>query len=495
MILALDQGTSSSRAMLFAHDGSVVALAQREFTQHFPQPGWSEHDPIEIWETQLAVALEALTQAQCSPQDLAGIGITNQRETTLLWNRKTGEPIHNAIVWHDRRTADMCVNLEQQGAQSIFRQKTGLLIDPYFSGTKVNWLLNHVDGARELAHKGDLAFGTIDSWLVWKLTQGTTHITDVTNASRTLLFNIHTLQWDKELLDILDIPSEILPAVKTSSEVVGYAHTLPGFSGTPICGIAGDQHAALFGQTCFAPGMAKNTYGTGCFLLMHTGDQPMVSEQKLLTTIAWQLGDRVEYALEGSVFTAGAAIQWLRDELKVIRHAADTETIAQSVTSNGGVYVVPAFSGLGAPHWDPFARGTITGLTRGSTAAHIVRATLESIAFQSADLIDAMHADTAIELQQLRVDGGASANSFLMQFQADILGVSTIRPQQTETTALGAAYLAGLAIGFWKDRKTIAQQWGIDQTFTPSLPTARTDELKHKWQLALNRAKGWACAS
>jgi len=491
VILSLDQGTSSSRAILFRKDGSVAALAQQEFTQYFPRPGWVEHDPIEIWETQRAVALEALAQAKCAPTQLSGIGIANQRETTLLWNRKTGQPIYNAIVWLDRRTADICDNLIQQGMADTVQQKTGLLIDPYFAGTKIKWLLDHVDGARELARKGNLAFGTIDSWLVWQLTHGASHITDVTNACRTLMFNINTLQWDEELLQMLNIPHDLLPEVRSSSALFGRATALSGFEETPIAGIAGDQHAALFGQACFEPGMAKNTYGTGCFLLMHIGEQPIFSQHKLLTTIAWQIDGHVEYALEGSIFTAGAAIQWLRDELKIIKHAADSEAIAQSVEDTGGVVVVPAFSGLGAPHWDPYARGTITGLTRGSSAAHIIRATLESIAFQSADLLQAMQADSGMDLQQLRVDGGASANHFLMQFQADILGVPTIRPQQTETTALGAAYLAGLAVGFWKNRDAIAAQWNSDQTFTPSLPTATVEQLKQQWLQALACAKNW----
>lgn len=491
-ILSLDQGTSSSRAIVFQKDGTIAAMAQKEFTQHYPKPGWVEHDPIEIWDTQLQVAHDALKQANCTPESLAAIGITNQRETTVIWNRLSGKPIHPAIVWQDRRTTDLCHSLREAGAEKTFQQKTGLLLDPYFSGTKIRWLLDNVEGARAQAEKGELAFGTIDSWLVWNLTQGACYLTDVSNASRTLLFNIHTLEWDTELLELLNIPQSILPEVRSSSEVYGQATAIDSFEKTPISGIAGDQQAALFGQTCFTEGTAKNTYGTGCFLLMNIGETPVLSNNKLLTTVAWKLGNKTTYALEGSVFVAGAVIQWLRDELKIIQSASETEAIAQSVEDNGSVYFVPAFTGLGAPHWDPFARGTITGLTRGTHSAHIVRAALESIAFQSRDLIDTMKADAQTPLKELRVDGGASLNNFLMQFQADILNISVVRPKVAETTALGTAYLAGLAVGFWESQEAIAQQWSIDKTYTPQSDSNTIEQLDSHWQRALERSKNWS---
>src|SRR5262245_59467309 len=448
-ILALDQGTTSSRAIVFDHDGSIRAVAQKEFTQIFPQAGWVEHDPGEIWASQISVAVEALGRGQIKPGDLAAVGITNQRETTIIWDRETGEPIHNAVVWQDRRTADYCERLKAEGHGDTIQKKTGLLIDAYFSASKVRWLLDNVSGAKARADAGKLAFGTVDSWLVWKLTNGTCHVTDVSNASRTMLFNIHTLTWDDDLLRLFGVPESLLPTVKASSEVYGNVSNTLGIAGVPIAGIAGDQQAALFGQMCRTPGMSKNTYGTGCFLLQNIGTTPTPSKQQLVTTVAWQIGGRTEYALEGSVFIGGAVVQWIRDGLGLIRTAADIEPLAASVPDNGGVYLVPAFAGLGAPHWDAFARGTIVGITRGTTAGHIARAALESIAFQVADLLDAMGADSAIALTELRVDGGAASNNSLMQFQADLLGVPVVRPSVTETTALGAAYLAGLGVGFW----------------------------------------------
>ena len=490
-ILALDQGTTSSRAILFDRAGTLHAIARKEFTPLFPQPGWVEQDANEMWSSQAAVMTEVLARAGLSSTDVIALGITNQRETTIVWDRETGQPIYPAIVWQDRRTTPLCNTLKQQGLETFFRDKTGLVIDPYFSGTKIRWILDNIPNARHRAEAGRLAFGTVDSWLVWKLTQGKKHITDVTNASRTLLFNIRTGEWDQELLEALDIPRQLLPEVHSSSEV--YAETSTDLLATavPIGGIAGDQHAALFGQMCTTPGMVKNTYGTGCFMLMQTGESPVASRNNLLTTVAWCVDNRTQYALEGSVFIAGAVVQWLRDGLGIITSSSEVETLAASVPGTDGVYLVPAFSGLGAPHWDPYARGALLGLTRGSTAAHIARAALESIAYQSMDVLTAMEADAGIRLTQLRVDGGATVNNLLMQFQADILGVPVVRPKITETTALGAAYLAGLAVGYWKDPGEIATQWQIDHVFEPALSPERREELRAGWTKALDRAKDW----
>ena len=485
-ILALDQGTTSSRAIVFDALGQAAAVAQQEFLQIYPRPGWVEHDPATIWKTQLNTARRALRLAKLSAADIAAIGITNQRETTLVWDRTTGKPIGNAIVWQDRRTADICDTLRRDRADRLIRRKTGLELDAYFSATKIRWLLRHTKGALAKARAGRLAFGTIDSWLVWNLTGGQAHITDVTNASRTMLFNIHTGKWDDELLKLFGIPQAVLPKVASCSEV--YAQTQALGQGIPIAGIAGDQHAALFGQCCHKPGMVKNTYGTGCFMLMHTGDKPMASRSKLLTTVAWKIGDKTEYALEGSVFVAGAVTQWLRDELGIIKSSAEIERLAQRVPDNGGVHLVPAFTGLGAPHWDPHARGTITGLTRGSTKAHIARAALEGIAFQVNDVIAAMERDAGTKLRELRVDGGASANNLLMQFQSDLLDVPVIRPANTETTALGAAYLAGLAVGTWKSKREIAKRWKIVRRFKPSMKPATRKTLVAGWTKALKQA-------
>ena len=491
-ILALDQGTTSSRAIVFDHAGSIRAQAQQELTQHYPQSGWMEQDPNEIWSTQLNVARLALQRAGIGASAIAAIGIANQRETTVVWRRKTGEPLCNAIVWQDRRTAKYCDHLKKQGFNSLVSAKTGLLLDPYFSGTKLNWILDHVSGARKEAESGNLAFGTVDSWLIWKLSGGTAHVTDASNASRTLLYNIRTGNWDDKLLAIFDVPHPLLPAVCPSSGVV--AETRADILGAriPIAGIAGDQQAALFGQCCFRPGMVKNTYGTGCFMLMHTGHKPLRSRNGLLTTVAWRIGDRLEYALEGSVFVAGAVVQWLRDGLGIIRSSNEVEALAATVPDNGGVYLVPAFAGLGSPHWDAYARGTIAGLTRGSTAAHIARAALESIAYQSSDLLNAMQDDSRTRLSELRVDGGATQNSLLMQFQADLLGVPVVRPRVFETTALGAAYLAGLAAGYWKNRKDIAAYWRAEHRFEPKMSRDEARQLQSGWQKALRRAKGWA---
>jgi glycerol kinase len=490
-VLALDQGTTSSRAILFDHAGAVAAVAQREFQQFFPQPGWVEHDAEEIWASQIGVAAEVLGRAQAQPKDVVAIGITNQRETTVVWDRQTGTPIHHAIVWQDRRTADFCDRLKREGHEALVRERTGLVIDAYFSGSKVAWILDNVPGARARAEAGHLAFGTIDSWLVWKLTNGRTHITDVSNASRTMLFNIRTLAWDEELLRVIGVPASMLPEVRASSEVYGRVATAVALEHVPIAGIAGDQQAALFGQMCVEPGLAKNTYGTGCFLLQNTGTQPVLSNNRLISTVAWQINGRTEYALEGSVFIGGAVVQWIRDGLGLIRTSSEIEPLAASVADNGGVYLVPAFAGLGAPHWDPYARGTIVGITRGTTAAHVARAALESIAYQVGDLLDAVHRDAGIALGELRVDGGASTNNTLMQFQADLLGVPVVRPAVTETTALGAAYLAGLAVGFWSSTTEIARQWRVDRRFEPSVARARADELRGRWQDALERSKGW----
>jgi glycerol kinase len=490
-ILALDQGTTSSRAILFDHTGAIRGMAQKEFQQIFPQAGWVEHDPKEIWTSQLEVALTALAKAGLTSRDVAALGITNQRETTVIWDRLTGEPIHNAIVWQDRRTADFCEQLKRNGSSDLVRQCTGLVIDAYFSGSKIRWLLDNVHGARQRAARGELAFGTIDSWLLWNLTGGSQHATDPGNASRTMLFNIHKGAWDPELLRILDVPAEILPEVRSSSEIYGL--TAPGVfdSPIPIGGIAGDQQAALFGQNCFTRGLAKNTYGTGCFMLMHTGQKPMPSRHQLLTTVAWKIQGATDYALEGSVFIGGAVVQWLRDGLGMIKSSADVETLAAGVPDSGGVYLVPAFAGLGAPHWDQFARGTITGLTRGTTAGHLARAALEGIAFQVADVLDVMKEDSGFALDELRVDGGASANNLLMQFQADILGVPVVRPKVVETTALGAAYLAGLAAGYWKNRDEIHAAWQLDRAFQPQKSADERDYRRNRWSEALNRARDW----
>jgi len=490
-ILAFDQGTTSSRAIVFGHDGAIVAVGQQEFQQIFPQPGWVEHDPAEIWATQIAVATEALGRAQLRHRDIAAIGITNQRETTLVWDRETGFPIYNAIVWQDRRTADFCDRLKRDGHEEFIRQRTGLVIDAYFSGSKVAWILDNVAGARAKAEAGRLAFGTVDSWLLWQLTNGASHITDVSNASRTLLFNIHSLKWDDDLLALLRIPASMLPEVRPSSEVYGQVSSTLGVGGVPIGGIAGDQQAALFGQMCVSPGLTKNTYGTGCFLLQNTGERPVDSHNRLLSTVAWQVGGKTMYALEGGVFIGGAVVQWLRDGLGIIKRSADVEALALSVPDSNGVYVVPAFAGLGAPHWDPYARGIIVGITRGTTAAHLARAAVESIAFQVADLLEAVRDDSAIELPELRVDGGAAANDALLQFQADVLGVPVVRPRVTETTALGAAYLAGLAVGFWDSIDSLARHWSVDKRFEPAMPRSQADARRAEWREALNRSKNW----
>jgi glycerol kinase len=490
-ILALDQGTTSSRAILFDHDGRIKGTAQREFRQIFPQAGWVEHDPQEIWTSQIGVAIEVLAAASLRPRDVAAIGITNQRETTIVWDRETGQPVMNAIVWQDRRTADTCDRLRAEGAEDLVRGKTGLVLDAYFSGTKVAWILDNVPGARARAEAGKLAFGTVDAWLLWNLSSGRLHVTDPSNASRTLLFNIQTGQWDDELLRLLHVPRSLLPEVKSSSEVYGEVSTTLGLESVPVGGIAGDQQAALFGQMCVSPGLTKNTYGTGCFMLQNTGRKAPVSRNKLLTTVAWKRDGVTEYALEGSVFIGGAVVQWLRDGLGIIRSSSEVEALAASVPDHGGVFLVPAFAGLGAPHWDPYARGTIVGVTRGTTGAHVARAALESIAFQSADLLDAMQADAGVQLAELRVDGGASRNDLLMQFQADLVGVPVVRPEVTETTALGAAYLAGLAVGFWKDLEAIRQQWRAERRFEPAMPAARVGERRARWKEALERSKGW----
>jgi glycerol kinase len=491
-ILALDQGTTSSRALIFNHKGEIVAISQKPFEQIFPQPGWVEHDANEIWSSQSSVAAEAVAKANLNGTNIAAIGITNQRETTVVWDRATGTPLYNAIVWQDRRTAKYCDELKEKGWSEKIRAKTGLVIDAYFSGTKVKWILDNVKGAREKAEKGELCFGTIDSWLVWKFTRGNMHITDVTNASRTLLFNIHTMQWDKELLELLTIPESMLPEVKESSEVYGETATTLFASKIPIAGIAGDQQAALFGQMCVDEGMAKNTYGTGCFLLMNTGDKPVVSKNNLISTVAWKINGKVTYALEGSVFVGGAAIQWLRDGLGIIKNAAESEALAASVKDNGGVYFVPALTGLGAPYWDQYARGTIVGITRGTTAAHITRAALEGIAFQVYDLLSSMESDSGKKSTELRVDGGAVANNALMQFQADIFGSHVIRPKVLETTALGAAYLAGLAVGFWKDIEEVKKQWAVEKKFEPSMDKKEVASLLSFWKKAVERSRGWA---
>jgi glycerol kinase len=490
-VLALDQGTTSSRAIVFDAEGSAVAFAQGEFRQIYPQPGQVEHAAEEIWGSQVAVAAEAIARAGITARDLAAVGITNQRETTVIWERATGRPVCNAIVWQDRRTADLCDRLRSDGLEPLFRERTGLLLDPYFSGTKIAWMLANVPGAHAAAEAGELAFGTVDSWLIWKLTGGALHATDATNASRTLLWNIHTGAWDPELLDALGVPAAMLPEVRSSSEV--YAETLPGILGAPVplAGVAGDQQSALFGQACVKPGMAKNTYGTGCFLLLNTGARPVASASRLLTTPACRIGPAQDYALEGSVFVGGAVVQWLRDGLGLIRSSAEVEALAASVPDSGGVVLVPAFTGLGAPHWDPHARGTLLGITRGTTAAHIARAALESIAFQVADVLTAMEADSGVPLAELRVDGGAAVNDLLMQLQADLIGVPVTRPANPETTALGAAYLAGLAVGVWKDLDDVARRWQVERVFEPRLDRGRAEEMRARWARAVERARGW----
>ena len=488
-ILALDQGTTSSRAILFNHDGGIVATAQKEFRQIFPKPGWVEHDAQEIWATQAGVASEVLHKSRAKAADVAAIGITNQRETTVVWDRKTGKPICNAIVWQDRRTASICDKLRAQKLDKLIQRKTGLVVDAYFSATKVQWILQNVEGAKARAAKGELAFGTIDSWLLWNLTGGKVHATDVSNASRTMLYDIRKGTWDDELLKVFGVPRSMLPEVRDSSGEFGTTSVLGG--SIPIAGIAGDQQSALFGQICTKPGMVKNTYGTGCFMLMNTGTKPINSKNKLLTTVAWRINGRTEYALEGSVFIAGAAIQWLRDGLGIIRKSADVEALAASVPGTGGVYLVPAFAGLGAPHWDAYARGTLVGMTRGTTAAHVARAALEGIALQVMDILKAMEADAGIKLKELRVDGGASVNNLLMQLQCDLLGVPVVRPKVNETTALGAACLAGLAVGYWKNLADIAKHWQVDHKFKPAMKAAARTQITHGWNRALGRSKEW----
>jgi len=490
-ILALDQGTTSSRAILFDRDGQPVASASREFNQFFPKPGWVEHDPEEIWATQAGVAVEVLARAGIESSDIAAIGITNQRETAVVWNRKTGKPVCNAIVWQDRRTSDYCDQLKREGHDRIIAEKTGLIIDAYFSATKIRWILDNVAGTREMARRGELAFGTIDSWLVWNLTGGRMHVTDVSNASRTMLFNIHSMAWDDDLLRLFDIPGSILPEVRSSSEIYGLTTGTFG-SQIPVAGIAGDQQASLFGQMCNEQGMIKNTYGTGCFMMMNTGTKPIESKHRLLTTVAWKIGEETVYALEGSIFIAGAVVQWLRDGLGIIRHSSDVGKLASQVSSSDGVYFVPAFAGLGAPYWNQHTRGTITGLTRGSTAAHIARAALDSIAYQTLDVLLAMESDSGINIRELRVDGGVTVNDGLMQFQADLLQAAVVRPKITETTALGAAYLAGLATGFWSSIDEIRKQWQIDRTFKPQIEPGETHELINGWSRAIRAANAWA---
>ncbi|MCM4172825.1 glycerol kinase [Arenibacter sp. TNZ] len=491
-ILALDQGTTSSRSVVFDKKGNIVSVAQKEFTQYFPKPGWVEHDPLEIWSSQVSTAAEATTKKGIYGADIAAIGITNQRETVVVWDKNTGKPVYNAIVWQDKRTSNYCDELKKQGKSQLIREKTGLVIDSYFSGTKVKWILDNVEGARKKAEAGDLIMGTIDSWLIWNMTKGELHITDVTNASRTLLFNINTLEWDDELLELFTIPKGMLPQVKQSSEV--YGHTNPNFfaSKIPIAGIAGDQQAALFGQMCTKPGMVKNTYGTGCFMLMNIGEKPIVSENNLLTTVAWTINGKTQYALEGSIFIAGAVVQWLRDSLKIIKKSEDVEKLAESVSSTDGVYFVPAFAGLGAPYWNQHAKGTIFGLTRGSTDAHIARAAIESIAFQTMDVLKAMEADSKISIKELRVDGGATVNNMLMQFQADVLNTTTVRPQVIETTVMGAAYLAGLAVGFWESLEEIQEIWKTDVKFNPSTERKEIDKNIKGWYRAIDAVEYWS---
>ena len=491
-ILSFDQGTTSSRAIIFDKKGAVKAVAQKEFTQIFPQPGWVEHDGNEIWYTQLGVATEVILKAHLTIHDIVAIGITNQRETTLVWDRHTHQPLYNAIVWQDRRTSGYCNELKDKGHAKNIQQRTGLVIDAYFSATKLKWILDNVEGARKKAENGDLCFGTIDSWLLFKLTNGKVHATDVTNASRTMLFNIHSLQWDEEMLKLFNIPVSMLPEVRSSSEVYGETEEIFTANRIPVSGIAGDQQAALFGQMCINPGMVKNTYGTGCFMLMNTGDKPVLSKNNLLTTIAWKIGDTTTYALEGGVFIGGAVVQWLRDGLEIIKTSSDVEKLATSVKDNGGVYFVPAFAGLGAPYWNQFARGTMLGITRGTTAAHIARASIESIALQTMDVLHAMNADAALPIKELRVDGGATANDLLMQYQSDMLNCIVIRPKITETTALGAAYLAGLAINFWKDTNEIENYWEAEKKFEPMMKNEERLKEIHQWKKAIKAAQVWA---
>lgn len=490
-ILALDQGTTSSRAIVFDHAGQPCGMAQREFEPLFPRPGWVEHDPAEIWSTQAGVITEALGRGNVAPRDIAAIGIANQRETTIVWDRRTGVPVYNAIVWQDRRTAGMCDRLRRDGTEELFRRKTGLLLDAYFAGTKLAWILNNVAGVRERAERGELAFGTVDTWLIYKLTSGALFVTDVSNASRTLLYNIHSGEWDDELLGLLKVPRSLLPEVRASSEVIADTSSALMVAGTPIAGIVGDQQGALAGQLCVEPHLAKNTYGTGCFLLVNSGASPQASANRLLTTVAWRRGGRTEYALEGSIFVGGAVVQWLRDGLGLIRKSADVEALALSVPDNGGVYLVPAFTGLGAPHWDQYARGTITGITRGTTAGHLARAALEGIAFQVADLLDALQRDSGVPIDELRVDGGAADNDTLMQFQADILGIPVVRPTVLETTALGAAYMAGLAVGYWNSFDELRANWQVDRKFEPQADTAESRARRSRWTEAVDRARQW----
>ncbi len=486
-ILALDQGTSSSRAIVFDSKGTPVSVSQKEFTQYFPQPGWVEHNPMEIWSSEAAVIAESISAIDINGKNIAAIGITNQRETTIVWDAETGTPVYNAIVWQDRRTSEYCDSLKAQGLTDMIRSKTGLIVDAYFSATKIRWILENVPGARQKAEEGKLRFGTVDTWLVWMLTRGEVHVTDVSNASRTMLLNINTLQWDDELLSLFGIPKSMMPQVRSSSEVYGHTKTTIFAHPVPIAGIAGDQQAALFGQMCTEPGSVKNTYGTGCFLLMNSGTKPIMSSNNLLTTVAWKIGDTVNYALEGSIFVAGSVVQWLRDGLGIIRSSAEVEALATSVPDNAGVFFVPALTGMGAPYWDQYAKGTITGLTRGATAAHIARAALEGIAFQTMDIVEAMKKDAGVDLKELKVDGGASRNNFLMQFQSEVLGVEVIRPKVTETTAIGAAYLAGLAVGFWDSIDTVKHQWQQERTFSPEMPQEKVEALKAGWKDAVGR--------
>jgi len=491
-ILALDQGTTSSRAIVFDKKGAIISVAQKEFTQHFPKAGWVEHDPTEIWSTQAGIVSEAIAKKSLNVENIAAIGITNQRETVLVWDKNTGKPIYNAIVWQDKRTSEYCDKLKEQGHEKLIREKTGLVVDSYFSGTKVKWILDHVKGARQKAESGDLILGTIDTWLVWNLTKGEKHITDVTNASRTLMFNINTMDWDNELLELLTIPKSMLPEVKQSSEVYGHTNSTFFNAKIPISGIAGDQQAALFGQMCTEKGMVKNTYGTGCFMLMNIGDKPKVSKNNLLTTVAWKINNKTTYAFEGSIFIAGAVVQWLRDSLKIIRHASDVEALAKSVKDSDGVYFVPAFAGLGAPHWNQKAQGTIFGLTRGSTDAHVARAALEAIAFQTMDILKAMESDSGIPIQELRVDGGATVNNMLMQFQADVLNTKAVRPKIVETTAMGAAFLAGLAVGYWDNPEEIQKIWQTDRIFTPSEERTQINNKIKGWYKAIDALEYWS---
>ena len=491
-VLSFDQGTTSSRAILFDHGGNISGVAQQEFTQFYPRPGWVEHDPMEIWGTQSGVARQVLERSGVRPEEVAAISITNQRETTILWDKETGKPLHNAIVWQDRRTAGICDELKEQGWEQYIRDNTGLVIDAYFSGTKIKWLLDNVEGLREKAERGEVLFGTVDTWLLWNLTRGEVHVTDYSNASRTMLYNIHRLEWDEKLLEGLGVPRSMLPEVRPSSEVYGHTHEKTfGGARIPIAGMAGDQQAALFGQACFEHGMAKNTYGTGSFVLMNTGEKPVPSKTGLLTTLAWGIGDRVEYALEGAIFVTGAAIQWLRDELHLIADAADTEYFASKVSDTNGVYMVPAFVGLGAPYWDMYARGALVGLTRGANREHIIRATLEALAYQTRDVLECMETDSGLQTKELKVDGGASANNFLMQFQADILGVPVQRPKIIETTARGSAFLAGLAVGFWNDKKDILDNYELDHTFEATMAKAERDKRYAGWQRAVEKSKSW----